>query len=944
MGDFIYSGNLRATGDLYIGPSANDPVLTITTKPYTNGVTSENVNLLTCGGKGIILPKSDNANAQGWEADGMIRYNNSSGEFQGYGTGGWTTLASTASGEQYKQITGGNQYNKIQVNNTTGNMEFYVNDSSNDTRRMMITPDGNIGINIEITDVTRGYSQAGISSKPLVTLDIVGTDGIIIPSGNISERPFLLTLNGAIRYNTDTDNFEGCTYTNNDDGVPTLYWRNLNVSNPTNTTRINATSELEFFTNDTSRLKIDNSGILYLKNLDTSNPNYSLETISDNFYMWSKIDNTKIETNFHSHIFKFHTSNLTGTPQLTIDSATINLDSTTINLTGDVTLNNSIYIKNDGKVGIGTNAPQNKLDVEGGVVIGASYSGSSDTLAPSNGLLVEGNVGIGTTSPTAPLQVSAITNTDHNKPDKNAISIFQSDTDKDAIMSIRVQSQSVDNPAGTGNPFVSFDLADRYGWSIGVDHSDDEKFKICNNWNFDTASEQLTIDKTGNVDVNGSISAGYNSNTTSYFGKAVVGTTSGLSNFARFSHKDLGDSDYSLIHEYNGNTFLNASSGKQIGFRIANSQKMTLSSGGSVGIGTTNPGDILQIVGDVGHNIDNTHAPGSNNYSQVQILSASIASTNGNKMGLCLGADHKTYTGFIQTIEKNTHKRSLSLQPAGGFVGIGTVSPGYPLHVTKGSAPTGTDFSSTNSRYLSYNSATATVGSINWNDKGHQFSIYAEYGIHSETYTSASDSRIKDNIEDVPDDLALQQIRDIPCRYYTYKDIVHKGTARTIGFIAQEVKEVIPEAVSQISEYIQDEYRLLTEENKNWTSVNNDGSDIKYNLTISDLSPSENSTYRFIVGDNDVDEETTLEIKVNEDGSFTFEKQWNYVFLYGSLVDDFNVLDKQKIFAIHHAGIQELDRIQKAHATEIQTLKDENTTLKSQIQDLLNRVSALENN
>ncbi len=56
-----------------------------------------------------------------------------------------------------------------------------------------------------------------------------------------------------------------------------------------------------------------------------------------------------------------------------------------------------------GNLGVGSTAAVNKLDVEGGAVIGASYSGSS--VAPTNGLLVQGNMGIGTTSPASQLHL-----------------------------------------------------------------------------------------------------------------------------------------------------------------------------------------------------------------------------------------------------------------------------------------------------------------------------------------------------------------------------------------------------------------------------------------------------------------------------------------------------------------------------------------------------------
>jgi len=71
------------------------------------------------------------------------------------------------------------------------------------------------------------------------------------------------------------------------------------------------------------------------------------------------------------------------------------------NTTTDV--GNTIINPNSGNVGIGTPSPVNRLDVEGGMVVGASYSGSNT--APSNGLLVQGNVGIGTPSPLWKLHV-----------------------------------------------------------------------------------------------------------------------------------------------------------------------------------------------------------------------------------------------------------------------------------------------------------------------------------------------------------------------------------------------------------------------------------------------------------------------------------------------------------------------------------------------------------
>ena len=106
------------------------------------------------------------------------------------------------------------------------------------------------------------------------------------------------------------------------------------------------------------------------------------------------------------------------------------------------------------------------------------------------------------------------------------------------------------------------------------------------------ASKALVLDS--NLDISGLrnikrlgyLNAGKDSNTTSYLGKAAVGSYQGL-DLASFSYVDkVGATDYALLQGSDGTTSLNSSAGKNLHLRIGNSTQFFIESTNKIGIGT----------------------------------------------------------------------------------------------------------------------------------------------------------------------------------------------------------------------------------------------------------------------------------------------------------------------------------------------------------------------
>ena len=206
-----------------------------------------------------------------------------------------------------------------------------------------------------------------------------------------------------------------------------------------------------------------------------------------------------------------------------------------------------------------------------------------------------------------------------------------------------------------------------------------------------------------------------------------------------------------------------------------------------------------------------------------------------------------------------------------------------------------------------------------------ELSLYTTQTIMSKTYIGASDRRIKNNIMTIPDSLSLDIVRKLDAKYYNYKDTFSRGTNRTIGFIAQDVREHLPEAVTIITDFIPNEMRSIT---PIWTKR----PDGNFTTTVEDLA--EPGKYRVMVKKNEGEE--TLEWETESDGkTFVSDHPHEVLFLYGREVDDFHAIDKQKIFAVAYSALQQVDKTQQA-------LVDKVASLEAMVASLVERITTIE--
>jgi hypothetical protein len=259
-----------------------------------------------------------------------------------------------------------------------------------------------------------------------------------------------------------------------------------------------------------------------------------------------------------------------------------------------------------------------------------------------------------------------------------------------------------------------------------------------------------------------------------------------------------------------------------------------------------------------------------------------------------------------------------------GNVGIGKTNSAFNLEIGAGTGTTGNigqryfNISNTSGTGPSYAVTTNNIIALKVDG-----TIWVTGG-----FIVSSDIRIKNDIQDIIDDSALQIILAIEPKTFKYIDKVDKGDDIVYGFIAQQIREVIPEAVNIQMSYIPNIMLLANYNNNIITFSLQPNYVIKYNDKIKCYD--KNNKEIFVVVEEIIN---VLTFRIKElDNIYTDAS----IFVYGSEVEDFHTLDNNYIFTLNVCATQELNRRIEAQNAIIQSHKESINELKAKVSFLLN--------
>jgi hypothetical protein len=359
---------------------------------------------------------------------------------------------------------------------------------------------------------------------------------------------------------------------------------------------------------------------------------------------------------------------------------------------------------------------------------------------------------------------------------------------------------------------------------------------------------------------------------------------------------------------------------------------LIINKNGYIGIGTNTAKNLLHLHNNINGSVK---IQLTDNLSGTSLNSGFIISKEQNQ-------DVKLINFYSNAniILGSSSKESLIIN-SNGFIGIGLSNPLYKLHVANGnsSSPLGINYSY-------FNNISNAILSNNTSNFENTSAYFEGSIICNGSIVSSSDSRIKKDISNIDNYLALQKILLIQPKKYKYIDSINKGDNIIYGFIAEEIKEILPEAVSLSSEIIPNIYKFGYYSNSNSNSNNNDNNnndndnDNDNNITInydnndsndSNDNDNDNNNYKNnLILNNDIDiineygnKDTYKITNIKNNNTFSINKKINTsnVFIYGTKINDFHRINKDYIYTMNISATQELYKIIQEQNERINNLE-----------------------